>query len=540
MGGEGGGGGGEAGEGGPAGGGEAGAQPQPPQLHPPEEQQQAAAVAESVYRLKRVDFLGQPVRIVLQNDNGPCPLIAISNVLLLRGQISVPLDRTEIYESSLLSLVVERVFDANTSQKDDVLEANQRQNIADAISLLPKLTTGVDVNVRFQRINDFEFTPEVAIFDLLNISLVHGWLVDPQDQETASIIGNSSYNNLVEKLVAAAAAVEAQPSAGHTTARAGVEPIKHIPAQFADTTTAGEQVLTAAAEPIVAEADAFSDVSAQLTKLQASTAAKLPAPSIVDASPATTATDDEATQPATQQTTQPEATPAALESPSGDNATQAPEETKQPESGAHAGEESAHVDADATPAAPQLQEEKRVELTSSEHTQSSGVDVAEPEFGTDLAPTEMLEPTPVTSSSTRRLSGMQLQEMTDLLRSASLRSEGSSMVTELHEALVVENFLSLTASQLTYHGLVSLYEGLKERELCVFFRNNHFNTIFKNADNLYLLVTDQGYLNEQELVWERLSEVDNDTQFCTSAFGPYRPDVELDAATTASVSIPAA
>lgn len=30
------------------------------------------------------------------------------------------------------------------------------------------------------RIDDFEFTPECAIFDLLDIPLYHGWIVDPQ------------------------------------------------------------------------------------------------------------------------------------------------------------------------------------------------------------------------------------------------------------------------------------------------------------------------------------------------------------------------
>lgn len=30
------------------------------------------------------------------------------------------------------------------------------------------------------RIDDFEFTPECAIFDLLDIGLYHGWIVDPQ------------------------------------------------------------------------------------------------------------------------------------------------------------------------------------------------------------------------------------------------------------------------------------------------------------------------------------------------------------------------
>ena len=40
-------------------------------------------------------------------------------------------------------------------------------------------------------------------------------------------------------------------------------------------------------------------------------------------------------------------------------------------------------------------------------------------------------------------------------------------------------------------------QGLKPRQLAVLFRNNHFNTLFKFEDALYVLVTDQGYLHEQ-------------------------------------------
>ena len=32
------------------------------------------------------------------------------------------------------------------------------------------------------RVSDFEYTRECIVFDLLNIQLYHGWLVDPQDQ----------------------------------------------------------------------------------------------------------------------------------------------------------------------------------------------------------------------------------------------------------------------------------------------------------------------------------------------------------------------
>ena len=49
----------------------------------------------------------------------------------------------------------------------------------EALKCAPQ-ATGVDVNVRFTDFDKFEFTDEVAIFDLLGIPLVHGWLVDPQ------------------------------------------------------------------------------------------------------------------------------------------------------------------------------------------------------------------------------------------------------------------------------------------------------------------------------------------------------------------------
>lgn len=56
-------------------------------------------------------------------------------------------------------------------------------NVSDAVVLLPKLQTGIDVNVKFSAVSDFEYTSECIIFDLFNIVLYHGWLVDPQVRE---------------------------------------------------------------------------------------------------------------------------------------------------------------------------------------------------------------------------------------------------------------------------------------------------------------------------------------------------------------------
>ncbi|CAI0414128.1 unnamed protein product [Linum tenue] len=87
---------------------------------------------------------------------------------------------------------------------------------------------------------------------------------------------------------------------------------------------------------------------------------------------------------------------------------------------------------------------------------------------------------------------------------------------------LIRNFLKNNASQLTFYGLFCLQEGLKERELCVFFRNNHFSTMFKFKGELYLLATDQGYLNQPDLVWEKLNEVNGDTLFMTYNFREFK------------------
>ena len=41
------------------------------------------------FKVKRIDFLGAKRAIVCQNENGPCPLIGIVNVLLLRNAVTL-------------------------------------------------------------------------------------------------------------------------------------------------------------------------------------------------------------------------------------------------------------------------------------------------------------------------------------------------------------------------------------------------------------------------------------------------------------------
>jgi hypothetical protein len=63
----------------------------------------------------------------------------------------------------------------------------ERQKLCTPLPPLPG--AGIDVNVKFHNAHAFEPTPEVAVFDLLGIPLVHGWLVDPLDGQAAAVFG---------------------------------------------------------------------------------------------------------------------------------------------------------------------------------------------------------------------------------------------------------------------------------------------------------------------------------------------------------------
>jgi len=200
------------------------------------------------------------------------------------------------------------------------MRSNQEKIIGDVISILPSLTRGLDVNVKFRHIKDFEFTPECAVFDVVDIDLVHGWLVDPQNKELAKVIGDKSYNQLVELAIS-------------------------------------------------------------------------------------------------------------------------------------------------------MQ-------------------------------------TPVSKRKT---------------------SIGDPRDDSARHAQMVRAFLNRTQSQMTYHGLMEMYANVKERQLCVLFRNNHFSVLFKNDSKLYTLMTDAGYLDVPDLVWEELAEIDGDSNFCNADFCPVTmADTESD------------
>uniref|UniRef100_A0A4X2LKF8 Ubiquitin carboxyl-terminal hydrolase n=1 Tax=Vombatus ursinus TaxID=29139 RepID=A0A4X2LKF8_VOMUR len=254
---------------------------------------------QSVYHIKWIQWKEENTPIITQNENGPCPLLAILNVLFLAWKVKLPPMMEIITAEQLMEYLGDYILDAKPKEISEIQRLNYEQNMSDAMAILHKLQTGLDVNVKFTGVRTFEYTPECIVFDLLDIPLYHGWLVDPQITDIVKAVGNCSYNQLVEKII------------------------------------------------------------------------------------------------------------------------------------------------------------------------------------------------------------------------SCKQSDNSELVSE---GFVAEQFLNNTATQLTYHGLCELTSAVQEGELCVFFRNNHFSTMTKYKGQLYLLVTDQGFLTEEKVVWESLHNVDGDGNFCDSEF----------------------
>lgn len=327
------------------------------------------------YRLKHTYFQGREVAVCLQNMNGPCPLLAIINVLSLYGRVTFGSEEQIVSAATLfghicrlLKCVVPQSsefppsFEAGAALPSpsapllskNGLGANETKVMNDAMDVLPKLQSGIDLNVRFSGIMAFEYTSECSVFDLLRVPLVHGWLMD--ERPGAEKLTKLSYNQMVEKAISC---------------------------------------------------DCLSPPASAKNSIKC---------------------DNE-------------------------NSVKTEQSSKSKEK-------------------------------SGTKEQKSGL---------------------------------------------ALHIEADNDVLDF----ICADFLRDTASQLTQTGLQALRENLEEEQLCVFFRNNHFSTLYKKLGRLFLLVTDEGYGDFPDIVWESLESVNGDTCYVDITLG-LRPYITLPVATPAT------
>lgn len=153
-----------------------------------------------LYPLKPLRFMSSPRRVLLQSSNGPCPLLALANTLILRGDVELRGDECTFDElvQELANLAVDRNLARGEGKDGELLTLESATG--DLLSLLPTLAEGLDVNPSFTSVTSLEYTAALAAFELLGVDLVHGWLVaadDPRAEHVAPL----SYNRALDELI---------------------------------------------------------------------------------------------------------------------------------------------------------------------------------------------------------------------------------------------------------------------------------------------------------------------------------------------------
>jgi hypothetical protein len=144
--------------------------------------------------------------ILTQNLNGPCPLLALVNALVLStpsGIETALMETLRTREQVSLGLLLDAVFDELMSGRRGTA-AQELPDVSDLYKFLLALHTGLNVNPMFVQDDDattgnaaltarplgtvggFENTPDMKLYRTFNIPLVHGWLPEADTEAQAA------------------------------------------------------------------------------------------------------------------------------------------------------------------------------------------------------------------------------------------------------------------------------------------------------------------------------------------------------------------
>lgn len=371
------------------------------------------------YRLKRVNYQKAERHILLQNENGPCPLLAAANALILRGDIELP--------RACVSSGVASLDDISNVLAEQALQnaGEHSFHLNELLTLFPTLQDGMDINPKFTNgVTGMEYTSHLTAFETLRVDIVHGWLLDPQDADMVELIGNRTYNELVELVIAGKdAEVQLDKVQDEITALHRQYEVLRRRRLAGTSKVDVVDVQTTADEPLKAS----SSIELQLS----------------------------------------EATPSSNVS------NLIKEDCHSHSSGASKATQSEACAVEHSLELPELSEE---------------------DFENEMGQKTLL-----------------LNKLEEKATTGTL----------------IDNFLRSTCHQLTTYGLMELYNHVEPDSICVFFRNNHFCSMTKHDGVLYLLVTDLGYANVREIMWEKLDAIDGDTEYMTPAFTKAAPLSDL-------------
>lgn len=176
------------------------------------------------YQIKNIHWLdmaasGNPRKspILVQNANGPCPLVALVNALTLTtpaNQANSNLVETlRSREQISLNFLLEAVFDELMTHRHTNPEVSL-PDMTELYSFLKSLHTGMNVNPRFVPDSQdpltsspsyspgtFETTRDMMLYATFSIPLIHGWLPPKEDPAYDSFTRQASSYDDVQSIL---------------------------------------------------------------------------------------------------------------------------------------------------------------------------------------------------------------------------------------------------------------------------------------------------------------------------------------------------
>lgn len=170
--------------------------------------------------IRTVSIQGVARTVIMQSLNGPCPIIALANTLLLRGELAsitrLAASTNYITAEDLRRaikdyLVIRRPappFCASSCSPDATLAGLCLEGTPHLDALREKLESplgetilgrfydGLDVSPIFDVVDGFAREPNALIFALAGVRVVHGWIVPP-DAPFADQLRTRSYDELM-------------------------------------------------------------------------------------------------------------------------------------------------------------------------------------------------------------------------------------------------------------------------------------------------------------------------------------------------------
>jgi hypothetical protein len=104
---------------------------------------------------------------------------------------------------------------------------------------------------------------------------------------------------------------------------------------------------------------------------------------------------------------------------------------------------------------------------------------------------------------------------------ATLTPDEERLMNDIH---TIDQFVNIeNTTQLTDFGLDHLGKTLPPGSVSILFRNDHFSTLYKHpqSEQLFTLITDAGYADHAEVVWESLVDITGaNTEYYAGDFRP--------------------